>query len=102
MSDGDWLAIYRTYDSASLQARIDALKAEISVYASQSIGQKSYEKNLQELKLQLSAAIRAQQERRFASNSQIYEGTVDFTFVNSESPPYGGLPNSANWPSPNW
>lgn len=64
MANPEWLEIFRSYSGDELTTRIVELKEEVSVYASQQIGSKSYTKDLGELRGQLSAAIRIQNERR--------------------------------------
>lgn len=63
MASPEWLAIYRTYSPEKLQAKIDELEKQDSVFTSQGVGSKNYVKNLDELRGKLASAIRVQQER---------------------------------------
>lgn len=63
MANPEWLEIFRSFTPDELTAHVTALKEEISVYATQAIGQKSYTKDLGELRGQLASAIRVQTER---------------------------------------
>lgn len=64
MAAPEWIEIFRdAYSAAELDARIAELKKEISVYSAQAVGQKNYQKDLKELKDQLSAAVRVKMQR---------------------------------------
>jgi len=78
MASPEWLEIFRSYTPDELAAQVAALKAQVSVFSQQAIGQKSYTKDLNELRGQLSAAIRVQNERSQPSDSNPCVGTMDF------------------------
>ena len=60
----DWLEIYRDYSGEELDAEITRMKQEATVYLSQNIADKSYQKSLDEVRNRLHAAIRVRNERR--------------------------------------
>jgi hypothetical protein len=60
----DWLEIYRDYAGDELEAEITRMKQEATVYLSQNIADKSYQKSLDEVRNRLHAAIRVRNERR--------------------------------------
>lgn|GEM_PF-6402219 len=61
----DWLEIYRDYSGEELEAEITRMKQEATVYLSQNIADKSYQKSLDEVRNRLHAAIRVRNERRY-------------------------------------
>lgn len=77
MADVAWIEIYSSYTSDELTDAIDRLKGEISIYRTQSLGSKSFERDLQELKNQLQAAIRVKGTLPQTGNS----GVMDFSGV---------------------
>lgn len=79
MASPEWLEIFRSYTPEELTAHITALKKEISVYAAQQVGSKSYTKDLAELRSQLSSAVRVQSER--SSSAPAAAGVGDFSAV---------------------
>lgn len=79
MASPEWLEIFRSYTADELSAHIADLKKEISVYAVQQIGSKSYTKDLAELRSQLSSAVRVRGER--SSSAPSAAGVGDFTGV---------------------
>lgn len=79
MANPEWLEIFRSYGVEELAGHIANLKQEISVYATQQIGSKSYTKDLAELRGQLSAAVRVQKERSTRGNPSV--GIADFRRV---------------------
>jgi hypothetical protein len=72
----DWLEIYRDYSGEELDAEITRMKQEATVYLSQNIADKSYQKSLDEVRNRLHAAIRVRNERR---NSMPNWGVPDFS-----------------------
>jgi len=63
MADADLLLIYRSLDSADLQARKAKLLASITTYSSQTVGQKSFTKDLRHFRDQLAAITFVLNER---------------------------------------
>lgn len=76
MASPEWFEIFRSYTPEELATHISSLKQEISVYAAQAVGSKSYTKDLAELRGQLSSAIRVQNERAGVSPNT---GITDFS-----------------------
>jgi len=69
---------------------LDKLKGQKSVFASQSIGQKSYQKDLRELKLQMEACVFVLNERGQRINTDYGTVITDFSQVDgsgSANPP---------------
>ena len=64
MASPEWLEIFRSYTADELASHVVSLKKQITVFSSQTVKDKSYTKDLGELKSQLSSAIRIQTERR--------------------------------------
>jgi hypothetical protein len=79
MASPEWLEIFRSYSPEALAAQVEELKKQVSVFTSQQVGSKSYTKDLGELRGQLSAAIRIQNER--ANPGQAGFGITDFSRV---------------------
>lgn len=77
MASPEWCEIFRSYTPDELAAHVTSLKQEISVYATQAVGSKSYTKDLGELRAQLSSAIRVQNERGSTGNVSV--GVTDFS-----------------------
>jgi hypothetical protein len=74
MADGNWLLVFRSYTTEELQALRDKLKASIlalGTFTSQTVGGKSYTRDLRELSSQLSAVVFVLNER-----TTPYEGTI--------------------------
>jgi len=63
MASPEWLEIFRSWAPEKLAAHMARLEGQISVFTSQAVGQKNYTKDLAELRGQLSAAVRVQNER---------------------------------------
>ncbi|MEA3210966.1 MAG: hypothetical protein QOE70_4023 [Chthoniobacter sp.] len=63
MADTEWLETFRGYTDPALLVELDRLRASVSVFTQQAVGQKSYTKDLQALKDQLSSATRVAGER---------------------------------------
>ena len=59
------------------------LKGQISVFSQQTVGGKSYVKDLNELRGQLAAAIRVQNERSLPPRYNYGVGSMDFSRVDS-------------------
>ena len=80
MASTEWLEIFRSYTPTELAAQVTDLKKQISVFTSQTVGQKSYTKDLTELRGQLSAAIRVQNERAHPKDNPGF-GITDFSGI---------------------
>ena len=78
MASLEWMEIYRTYSSAELDAEVTLLKGQATLYTSQTVGEKSYAKDLIMVQNRLQAAIRVRNERsnRYRNPSV---GTPDFS-----------------------
>jgi hypothetical protein len=81
MANPEWLEIFRSYSPEKLAQRITELEQEVSVYAQQAVGSKSYVKDLAELRGQFAAAVRVQKERATRTNPAV--GVTDFSGINS-------------------
>lgn len=79
MANPEWAAIFRNFTPDELAAQITELKKQISVYSAQSVGNKSYTKDLAELRGQLSAAYLVQQER--SNRRDPGYGVTDFSRI---------------------
>lgn len=77
MASPEWLEIFREWDAAKLQAHIQNLEEQISVFTTQQVGQKSYVKDLAELRGQLSSAYRVKKERANRGNPGVF--VTDFS-----------------------
>lgn len=87
MADGDLLLVFRSYDTGELQALRDKLKASITTLTSQTVGSKSYTRDLSQLRSQLAAVTFVLNERSMGP----YEGTVltDFAQGINQGQPAG-------------
>ena len=92
MADPVWMEIFASWDAAKLAAHVAELEKHISVYSMQGVGNKTYQKDLNELKGQLSAAVRVTKERGMPSGQSA--GIIDFSRV-SNPPTPSNLPS---WP----
>lgn len=63
MADGSWLLIYRSFSTEDLLAKKDELIGSMTTLSSQTVGNKSFTLDLQELKSQLEAVIFVLNER---------------------------------------
>lgn len=82
MASPEWLEIFRSYTPEDLATMVTDLKKQIGVFTSQQVGSKSYTKDLGELRGQLSAAIRVQNERANPRGNPGF-GITDFSGVNA-------------------
>ncbi len=69
MADASWIEIYSSYTGEELAAEIVQLKGELTIYRTQSVGSKSFERDLESLKNRLHAAVRARNEKNNAGKS---------------------------------
>jgi hypothetical protein len=81
MANPEWMEIFRSWDAGKLAAHVAELEKHISVYSMQGVGQKTYQKDLAELRGQLSAAVRIQTERGQGGNQSV--GIVDFSGISN-------------------
>lgn len=58
MAASDWVEIYRSYDPVQLATEVEDLKRQKSVFTSQTVGGKSYVKDLKALQDQLAGGTR--------------------------------------------
>lgn len=79
----EWLETFRAYDADELSDQIEKLKGQISIFSSQSVGSKTFTRDLGELRTQLSAATRAMSEK--GQTGRTNSGVTDFSRVNAES-----------------
>jgi hypothetical protein len=79
MAAKDWAEIYDSYNAAELDAEIAALKKQKSVFSQQTVGGKSFTKDLRLLQDQLQAAIRVKNLRN--ADEGVFDGRVDFSGV---------------------
>ena len=84
MASPEWLEIYATYSDAELVAEVAALKRQNSIFSSQTVGSKSFTRDLQELKNKLSSAIRVQTERGQSANNKNWSVT-DFSRIRDDA-----------------
>lgn len=89
MADGNWLLVFRSYTTEELQTLRDKLKASLAnlgTFTSQTVGSKSYTRDLRELSAQLSAVVFVLNER-----TTPYEGTIltDFSQGMNRGQPAG-------------
>lgn len=78
MASLEWMEIYRTYTPAELDAEITALKGQATLYTSQTMGEKSYAKDLVMVQNRLQAAVRVRNERNHRYSNPAY-GVPDFS-----------------------
>jgi hypothetical protein len=78
MASQEWIEIYRSYSSAELDKAISDLKEQESLFTEQSIGSKSFAKDLRELREKLHAAIRVKSERSQSPETKSW-GIPDFS-----------------------
>lgn len=77
MSNGSWNLIYRGYSSEDLLAERDNLRSQLSIFATQSVGSKSFTRDLRELRDRLEACQFVVNERgQLVKHSEV---TVDFS-----------------------
>ncbi len=77
MASPEWVEIFESYSPEELAAQITKLKDQVSVYSQQAIGNKSYTKDLAELRGQLAAAGRVQKARTLKGDHS--RGVSDFS-----------------------
>jgi hypothetical protein len=77
MANPEWMEIFRSWEPVKLAAYVAELEKQISVFATQNVGQKGYTKDLGELRGQLSAAVQIQTERGLPPNQSV--GVTDFS-----------------------
>jgi len=80
MSKADWVAIYRYFDGAELDAVIADCKLKSSTLSQQSMGTKAFTRDLGELRDKLGAATVIRNERN-KSNAGQGSGTIDFSDI---------------------
>lgn len=87
MADGDLLLVFRSYTTDELFTLRDKLKGSLTTLTSQTVGGKSYTRDLLQLRSQLAAVIFVLNER---SNGG-YEGTIltDFAQGINQGQPAG-------------
>jgi hypothetical protein len=64
MASTDWQEIYRDYSPEEVEQEIERMKREATLYTAQNLGDKAYQKSLDEVRNRLHAAIRVRNERR--------------------------------------
>jgi hypothetical protein len=79
MASLDWQEIYRDYDPSELDAEINRMKHEATLYTAQNLGDKGFQKNLDEVRNRLHGAIRVRNERRGRGGPSF--GIPDFSGV---------------------
>jgi len=77
MASPEWLEIFRNWDGPKIRLHIERLERQISVFTEQAVGQKSYVKDLAELRGQLSAAYRILKEQSGRGNPSTF--VTDFS-----------------------
>jgi len=83
MASQEWIEIYRSYSGDELDDEIDSLKQQLSIFSSQSVGSKSFTRDLETLKNRLHAATRVKKEMGQPDVGS--SGVTDFSGVNPES-----------------
>lgn len=63
MADGSWLLIYRSYSTDDLSTEHDNLIGQLTTLSSQTVGNKSFTRDLRELKNRLEAVVFVMNER---------------------------------------
>lgn len=97
MADGDLLLIFRSYTTEELFTLRDKLKAQLAslggTYSSQTVGSKSYTRDIREFRSQLAAITFVLNER-----TTPYEGTIitDFSQQDMRGQPAGTLDDFTN------
>lgn len=81
MASTDWMEIYRDYTGEELDAEITRLKKEATLYTAQNVGDKGYQKSLDEVRNRLHGGIRVRNERRNSSGQNPSWGVPDFSGV---------------------
>ncbi len=87
MASPEWIEIFRSYTQDELFAHVAKLKQNISVFSQQAVGSKSFTRDLNELRSQLAAAVRVQNERSQGSRVNQSVGVTDFRFINGPVDP---------------
>jgi hypothetical protein len=80
MASQEWIEIYRSYTSDELDTAISDLKQQETLFTQQSVGSKSFSKDLRELRDKLHAAERVRNERSQSAANQGF-GIPDFSNV---------------------
>jgi hypothetical protein len=76
----EWLSIYRTYDSAALDAEIALLKTQAAnFFNAMTEGDRSYARSTLEIRTRLAAATQVRQENSSTTASR--HGFADFSGV---------------------
>ena len=78
MASLEWMEIYRSDTPEALAAEIVMLRQQATLYTQQSVGDKSYAKDLLMVQNRLQAAIRVRNERANRYRNP-YIGTPDFS-----------------------
>lgn len=92
MAAPEWMEIFRSWSTPQLQAQIDTLNKQISVFSTQQVGSKSFTKDLRELRDQLSSAVRTLNERSLPpGNDRV--GITDFRNINNGGDDCPGPPD---------
>lgn len=81
MANADWIMIFRSFTTEELAAKRTELISQMSVFASQSIGSKSFSKDLRELRDQLASLTFVQKERSLPTGTNPSIGVTDFSGV---------------------
>jgi hypothetical protein len=90
MTSQEWLEWYRNeYTADELQDEVDSLKEQLSIFASQSVGSKSFTRDLEALKQRCNAASRAKLEKGKINVGN--SGVTDYSRVNPEADTCGGF-----------
>jgi hypothetical protein len=79
MAASDWVEIYATYTEADLWAEVEELKKHAAPLSSQSVGNKSFTKDLREVRDRLQAAVRVLRAR--SSRAEDFTAVADFSGV---------------------
>ena len=81
VSNADWNQIFRSYTTEELIAHRDSLKSQITIFSQQSIGSKSFTRDLKELRDQLSSAVFVLAERSRPAGQNLGVGITDFSQI---------------------
>jgi hypothetical protein len=81
MAASDWVEIYQAYSDEELRKEIVDLKKLAVPFTGQTVGSKSYEKDLREVRDRLQAAIRVLKARGGAGSEAEWSAVADFSSV---------------------
>lgn len=75
----DWIMVMRSWTPDYLATFITNLQGQMSIFSAQGVGQKNFQRDLNELSLQMAAAVYVQQERCQPAWKNAGVGITDFS-----------------------